>query len=714
MLSLFSVDELTQKTRQEGVLPFLRRTMLAEEAPLPAYIIATVVTALSCLTAAILSNYEDTVYFSLFFPAILVSAALGGAGPAIPTLIATFVWSWVLLTGEFLFAREVGEREAVSLAIFLVNAGVVAVTGLILRRGAQFLFKQSLRLAQSEERLNRAQRAASVGLWDWNVKTGEVVWSDQFYVNWGLDRAVKPSYEAFLAAIHPEDRERVKAVAERVLKNGEPYMAEYRVPQSDGTVRWMAGKGVLERDKDGAPARMIGVNLDITDRKTAEAEAQSRELRLSRFAETDVIGILFGHVDGSIQAANNEFLRIVGYTREDFDNGLLDWRKLTPAEWLPLDEDMIKIAQQRGFSPRYEKEYVRKDGSRVPILIGYSLVDGASVAVVLDLSERKAMEEALAISEERFRSFAEQSKDVVWVLDAVTGRHEYLNPAYETIWLDSRAALFADRNRWLSFVHEDDRERVKQIFSETKNGVPAEADYRIVRPDGSIRWINDTGFPIRGPDGAIKRIAGLARDVTDRKRLEEQQSLLLAELNHRVKNTLATVQSLMVQSGRRASDYESFKARFQARLMALAKTHNVLMQESWSGASLKDVVRAELAPYIEAKSISLPETDAYLSPSIALSVGLIVHELATNAAKYGALSKQEGRLSVTWRLLGKEKPWLRFCWRETNGPPVVKPSRKGFGSVLIERAVKEEHGGDGEIRFDPEGVTCYFTLPLQN
>jgi two-component sensor histidine kinase len=192
---------------------------------------------------------------------------------------------------------------------------------------------------------------------------------------------------------------------------------------------------------------------------------------------------------------------------------------------------------------------------------------------------------------------------------------------------------------------------------------------------------------------------------------ERQQKLLLDELNHRVKNTLATVQSIAAQTLRTNPEPRAFREAFEARLVALAGTHDLLTAGAWRGAALRDVAQLEFRPYgPERYRLDGPEVS--LSPAEALSLGLLFHELATNAAKYGALSTGQGRVDVAWSVREDGGRRLALTWTETGGPPVVAPTRRGFGSRLIERSLSGELGGEAVLEFAPDGLRCHVVLPL--
>ena len=222
------------------------------------------------------------------------------------------------------------------------------------------------------------------------------------------------------------------------------------------------------------------------------------------------------------------------------------------------------------------------------------------------------------------------------------------------------------------------------------------------------RFLDFVYQPILGPDGQAWGVFVEGSDVTDRVLAERQQKLLLDELNHRVKNTLATVQSIASQTLRTAPDPAAFREAFEARLMALSATHDLLTATSWRSAQLRDVLLSEVQPH-GAERYSLSGPDVALAPAPAVALGLLAHELSTNAAKYGALSVPEGRVSVDWRVEGGT---LDLAWRETGGPPVTPPQRRGFGSRLIERSLEGALGGAAELDFAAAGLVCRVRLPL--
>ncbi|TGD98578.1 sensor histidine kinase [Methylobacterium nonmethylotrophicum] len=240
---------------------------------------------------------------------------------------------------------------------------------------------------------------------------------------------------------------------------------------------------------------------------------------------------------------------------------------------------------------------------------------------------------------------------------------------------------------------------------------------RFRAPSGSRddpRWWDVVVSPIHGPDGHPERLLAVARDVTEAHRAEEQQALLMQEMAHRVKNTLALVQAVATQTLRSAPTVEAAMKAFNGRLMALSDAHDVLIRGAWAAADLAAVVEAAMAPHIDAVAgrVIAAGPGVSVGPRSVLTLSLMLHELATNAAKYGALSSPSGRVAITWDLAGADDRVLRLRWQESGGPAVAPPSRGGFGSRLIERSLVHSFGGRVSLRYPPVGVVMELEAPL--
>ena len=217
---------------------------------------------------------------------------------------------------------------------------------------------------------------------------------------------------------------------------------------------------------------------------------------------------------------------------------------------------------------------------------------------------------------------------------------------------------------------------------------------------------NEAGEPVR--------FFGTSTDISERKEAEERHHLMTRELHHRVKNTLATVQAIISSTARRAETIDEFYQAVSDRIISLAKTHTMLVNNTWGGATVEDLFRAELEVYDDERHsrIRLRGPRLELSSEVALALGMAAHELTTNAAKYGALSRPEGKVDVTWFVKDGHDHCLVLEWIERGGPPVQQPTRKGFGSMLLERVLGRQLRGEVGVNYAPEGLNIRVEAPL--
>jgi len=249
------------------------------------------------------------------------------------------------------------------------------------------------------------------------------------------------------------------------------------------------------------------------------------------------------------------------------------------------------------------------------------------------------------------------------------------------------------------------------------SGQPRDGEFRTVSHKGGVNWYDIHMEPLRDVSGRLIGITCAAVDTTARKAGEAHLRDLMRELTHRSKNLLAVIQAMARQTARHAGTTDTFLDQFGARLQALAASHDLLVQESWYGASLTELARSQLGHHLdrEGAQVSVQGPPLLLKPEAAQSLGLALHELATNAAKYGALSVPQGRVAVSWRrlpMVGSEA--IEVLWTETGGPAVVEPGGRGFGRLVIERNLARTLEADVELTFPVEGVQCRITIPANH
>ena len=336
------------------------------------------------------------------------------------------------------------------------------------------------------------------------------------------------------------------------------------------------------------------------------------------------------------------------------------------------------------------------------------VVDGVVITFV-DITDRRQAEESLR----QHAAIVEFAHDALFGVDR-EGRVTTWNPGAERLFGYAKAEALG---RPISFLVPADRanEQSAVVAQALKGEVPGPIELLYRRQDGTDVDVELAVRPIQGADGVVIGVAATARNISERTHAEMLRTLLLHELSHRVKNALASVQSLALETLRTAPTLEAFREAFVARLIALSSTHDLLTQGEWQGAAVGDVLEAELAPYM---SIGTPRWTAsgppiQLPPKMALALGMAFHELATNAAKYGALSTPGGHIDVNWRgentADGRQ---LHLSWIESGGPIVTKPAHRGFGTRLIGDGLAFELDGDVRIDYAPTGVRCTVEAPL--
>jgi PAS domain S-box-containing protein len=328
--------------------------------------------------------------------------------------------------------------------------------------------------------------------------------------------------------------------------------------------------------------------------------------------------------------------------------------------------------------------------------------------------DRDRAEAALRESEQRLRLSLGAGQMAVWESD--TSRN-FVSSSPELNRLlgypeDAEPTLDEIRTRYAP----GEMERMQGIVRDTigRGERFAEAELEVQWQDGSRHWLLlRAEIEVRGP-GQVRTI-GVAMDITARKRSELHLRLLVNELNHRVKNTLATVQSIAAQTFRGDVTSASAREAFEARLMALSRVHDVLTRENWEGASLREIVDGAVSPYVGADGTAFFLVEGplvWLPPRMALALAMALQELATNASKYGALSSETGRVTIRWRLAKAGARRLQLVWEEFGGPAVAVPGRRGFGTRLIERSLAQDLDGEVRIEFRPGGVVCTIDAPL--
>lgn len=509
-------------------------------------------------------------------------------------------------------------------------------------------------LKESEDRLTFALEAGQLGYWELDLTTRELVASDRCKACWGRAPHEPLTHRDVLQAIHPDDRRRHAEAGIRAILEGAPFDLEYRIIWPDASVHWLVVRGRAVYNADGKPVRMVGITLDVTERKRTEEALREHARALEILNRT-----------GAALAGNLDVHRII----ETVTHAATE---LTRAQFGAF---FYNAVDERGE--------------------GYTLY--ALAGVPREAFAKFPMPRNTAVFEPTFRGTGIVRSDNIRN-DPRYGRNPPYNglppghlpvTSYLAVPVVSRSGKVLGG---LFFGHE-----LPGMFDNR-----CEALVVSMAAQAAIAIDNAQLF------------AAAESELNERRRVEKHQDLLLAELNHRVKNTLAIVLSIATQTLRHAPTASAFQASFEARIIALAEAHNLLTESNWRGASLRDIVDRVLEPFRgsgASRYTITADEPVFVGPKTAVALVMALHELATNAAKHGALSNETGRIAIAWQVAAATSPRLKITWQESGGPPMPPNPRSGFGSRLI-RGLSEDASGRVEMQFAPTGLVCVFDLPL--
>lgn len=570
------------------------------------------------------------------------------------------------------------------------------------------------RLLESEAKFHAIANSIDQMVWSTRPDGYHDYYNERWYEYTGVPPGSTDG-EEWNGVFHPDDQERAWKVWRRSLETGEPYHIEYRLRHRSGEYRWVIGRAQCARDEDGNITRWFGTCTDIHDLKTAEEQIRRNHDTFYNVIQNNPFGVyvvdsdfrlaevsqgsrkVFEGIDPLIGRDFAEILRIVW--TEPFASEAIERFRHTLATGEPYSSP--RTVETRGNLDAVEAYDWRIE--RIDLPTGRHGV----VCYFYDLSERLAFEQKLQASEERYRRIFEQTSDLILTTDLERIITD-CNPSAAAAVGFSREEVIGRRTS--EFISQEDFDRgTEAMRQKLEHGGTTRYDVRVRSRNGEwLFWEINSGLTY-GEDGQPIGLHVVGRDISDRMRFERQQQILVGELNHRVKNTLAIVQSLAHQTFDKELRSSGAVAGFEGRLQALAGAHNLLTRRNWESASMLEVVTESLAPFCSDGRCSAEGPTLMLPPSTAVALALATHELATNAAKYGALSNDEGRVSVRWAV---EADMLSFLWQEEGGPPVAAVSRTGFGTRLIKRTLAAELKGAAEMDFRPGGLVCRVRAPV--
>lgn len=574
-------------------------------------------------------------------------------------------------------------------------------------------------LKESEQRLQATQEHAGIGIAETDQQGRYLRVNEAFCSITGYAREELLSRTCWSVtdpAYVDAERDQYRAC---VAGQSETYTVEKLFRRKDQVVRWAWLRSATIRGEGGAFSYAVRTLLDITDQKQAESALRGSEERYRLATEAFHGGvsdhdIALGHVTRTAR-----HLELVGESDETLPP--------TSDAWFdrihPDDLEQYRAARApvwEGGASQYEAEYrVRhKNGHWVWIWHRAKAKRGQDgslqrvVGALLDITKRKHAEQALRESEARFRHMADSVPALIWMNDA-HGRLSFVNMHFGHLF--GRPPHHLVGQGWRDLVHPSDLPTFQASFVEAfRSRRSFRTEVRVFDREGQLRWLRCESVIRLSDAHDFLGYTGCGVDVTEAKLAQDHQSLLIHELNHRVKNTLATVQSIVSRTLRNVHTAEQARADIEGRLFALSRAHDVLTRENWDSADLREIVKQAVEAFggkTEGR-IEVQGPSIRLAPSRALGMAMALQELATNATKYGALSSGEGQVKIEWAL-DETTHQLRFVWAEHGGPPVLPPRREGFGSRLIQRTLAQDFSGEVSLAFDPAGVICTVTAAIK-
>ena len=570
-----------------------------------------------------------------------------------------------------------------------------------------------------------AGRAAHVGSFAYDVETEIMEITDDYAAIHGfLEGTVKLPRSEYLATVHPEDVEQIElARRDAFRERRSECSAEYRIIRPGGEVRWVEIRSFISYDSNGHPKRVVGVSIDATDRKQAELRLAQRNTQLELASKAGRVGSFVidystGHVNLSPGCAV-----LLGLPESIVKTARDSMRKrMYPEDLAQFDasRDNAFLKKQREFFAQFR--IIRADDGEVRWIEARCLIhydQGGQpqrlMAAIIDFTDRKMAADMLAERNLQLELAGKSGLVGTYAYDTGHGDEAAkISAGYAAIHGLPEGTAEVTRSVWLASVHPEDAGRLHVLRSQVFQNRQREyqVDYRIFRA-GEIRWIESRRFISYNSDGCAQRVIGVDIDITERKCAEERQRVLVAELDHRVKNALATVSAVVSQTLDASSSMADFATALDGRLQSMARTHDLLSASRWQGISVAELVRRELAPYATTENAEINGPEVSLRAEAGQVMAMVLHELVTNAAKYGALSTSTGQVSVRWHLRrnGQSPPYLVLEWQEIGGPPVARTGKPGYGMSTICDLIPYEFSGSVDLVNAPDGVRCHLELP---
>ena len=561
----------------------------------------------------------------------------------------------------------------------------------------------------------------SFGAWEWDLRANVLKLCDSAKTIVGLAPQDEVTFETLLRATHPEDSGFNEEALKTALDFGQRRLGvlEWRALRSDGSFRWVLAHVQSEKGEtdDCRVLRYFGAVQDIDHYKRAALALPKAKARLALALDAGKMGLWEYDVQSEKLTGSCELNELIGFPR-DAKLSIEDVRATLP----PGESGRLCAAGQRALeggdrSFEVEYNYRRPDDKVRRLLLNASFLPGSGgsleriVGVLTDVTSRQAADTTNEPTNAYLAAVVSSSADAIVTFDHA-GDILTWNEAAERIFGWSKDEAIG--KPWSIVLPQESQASQPDPLEKVWSGEVAQFEGERRRKYGRLFHASITAAPVRAPNGRIVSVVITVRDATARRNSERRLSLLVRELHHRVRNTLATVQAIAGASARHAHSLDEFRESFSQRISSLAQAHALLTEDNWQSVDLRRLMLLELKPYADLDRTTLTGPDMILDAQSAIPVGMAIHELTTNAAKHGALSTRSGCVDISWSVFGSgEDRELDLFWSEHGGPRVKRPSRRGFGSLLLNTILKMQLGAEVEADYAPEGLQFRLRASLQ-
>ncbi len=589
-----------------------------------------------------------------------------------------------------------------------------------------------------------AARIGKFGFWSRDLVTHTAFFSQEALLIMGLSEEVfSAEPNALLESVHPEDRAEIAHLVEGLVARHERFDFATRLVRPDGSTRVVRTVAEFRFGDQGEPVELLGIVFDNTERARLDAALLESQSTLDAVVNSTTAVIYIKDTDGRYLLVNRWYETLFDLTQDEI-LGKTDY-DIFPPEIADSIRSNDEIVARAGRPMEFEERVPSEGEERIYISIKFPLRRDtgeiyAVCGISTDITERTRVEAELErtkqslerLVDERTAELLEANRKLrteAAEREATASQLQRLiDTAHEGVWIIDAAGVTTFANprmaemlgyavdemighSFLEFMSEDRRSEAASNLDKRRHGVSEEHDFEFLRKDGTAVWTMLSTGPVYGENEEIVGALAMVTDISERKHAEQQQLLLLQELDHRVKNTLATVMALSEMTSGDARSVEEFSAAFGGRIQAMARTHETLAIAKWKEVSFPTIAKQVLAPFDagDAVRIHMRGDSSMILPHVITPLALTLNELGTNALKYGALSSANGLVRIDW--WSEDEGRLVLTWREEGGAPASPPQREGTGLHLIRGLIEYELGGTVVLDFAPSGLSCRVDVP---